>query len=332
MKAGDLAGAAPTQLGGSAARELIAFEKAAVRGGYSEPWLTKAIGYALAADKTAAGSFARVIVGALEPMREPPPSRLLSLPEAPFQGGFVGQRNRLADLFLQDANGGYGLLIEAKLGSSCSWKQIPDYLMLRPSRLGLRNDAKLEVAVLGARALAVPADRARARWLGCATWQEIVDDLEAVEFADAERALRWRELLRRYRHPRGFGTPRRVNLPPTSALDSSVVQIVAAARKATNGKLRVRAVPWNPNSQAVVRKRPTGASMCIAIGGPLRRPTYAEIHLDHPAGAKGSVRVVRWRGKRRDELAQFGVPKNALRARDCITTEMVRLVRDGHLP
>ena len=94
----------------------------------------------------------------------------------------------------------------------------------------------------------------------------------------------------------------------------------------------MRAVPWNPKSQAVVRKRPTGASMCIQIVKPGRHSTYADIHLDHPAGAKGSVRIVRWRGKQDETLSCSVVPKNAARAQDCVASEIARLVRDGHLP
>jgi hypothetical protein len=324
--------AASVRPAGSGERERVAFEQAVARGRYSEPWLTKALGYALASDAEAAGSFARVIVSALDPARRSTPSELLSTPEAPFTGGLVGQRERLADLFLRDESRTYGLLIEAKLGASCSWKQIPDYLRMRPSRLGLREDANVEVVVLAARSLALPASRARARWLGCATWQEVVDDLEGIEFADQERALRWHQLLARYRHARGFGTPRRVHLPPASTLDSSVVQIVAAATTASMGSLRVRAVPWNPKSQAVVRKRPTGASMCIQIVKPGHHSAYADIHLDHPAGAKGSVRIVRWRGKQAEELTCFVVPKNAVRARDSVASEIARLIRDAYLP
>jgi hypothetical protein len=262
---------AVAEVGSSCEHERRAFENATVRGRYSERWLTKAIGYTLAADELAAGSFAREIVLALEPERKPPPARLLSIPEARFEGGLAGQRNRFADLFFRDTKGTYGLLIEAKLGASASWKQIPDYVKVRSSQLGLRGDAQLEVAVLAARSLALPAGRARARWLGCATWQEIVDDLERIEFADEDRAKRWQVLLKRYRHPRGFGTPRRVNLPPASILDSSVVQIVAVAGEASMGRSRVRAVPWSPKGQSVVRKRPTGAAMCIEIYAP-RRP------------------------------------------------------------
>lgn len=235
-------------MGGPEDRELLAHQNASARGRYSEAWLTKALGYALAADPAAAGSFARTLILALEPLHEPPPARLLSSPEEPFRGGLVGQRNRLADLYLHSKDGKYGLLIEAKLGASCSYKQIPDYLRLRPSRIGLADDARLEVAVLAARSLALPASRPRARWLGCATWQEIVDELEAIPFDDADRALRWRTLPERYRHPRGFGTPRKINLPAASALDSSVIAIVAAAREASNGTLRVRPVPWNPSA------------------------------------------------------------------------------------
>jgi hypothetical protein len=286
----------------------------------------------LAADELAAGSFAREIVLALDPDRKPPPGRLLSIPEAPFEGGVAGQRNRFADLFFRDTEGTYGLLIEAKLGASASWKQIPDYVKVCSSQLGLRDDAQLEVAVLAARALALPAGRARARWLGCATWQEIVDKLERIEFADEDRAKRWQVLLKRYRHPRGFGTPRRVNLPPASILDSSVVQIVAAAREASMERSRVRAVPWSPKGQSVVRKRPTGAAMCIEIYAPRRRSTYAEIYLDHPDRAGASVRILRYRGEHHEELARVVVPKNALRARDRIATEVAPLVHDGHLP
>jgi hypothetical protein len=141
----------------------------------------------------------REIVLTLEPNRKPPSVRLLSIPEQPFPGGVVDQRGWFADLFFRDAKRTYGLLIEAKLGARATWKQIPDYVKVRSSRLELRDDAQSR----GSRnrhslTLALPADRARARWLGCATWQEVVDELEGIEFADDERAKRWQELLRCY--------------------------------------------------------------------------------------------------------------------------------------
>jgi hypothetical protein len=60
--------------------------------------------------------------------------------------------------------------------------------------------------------------------------------------------------------------------------------------------------------------------------------TYAEIHLDHPDRAGASVRILRFRGKHHEELARVVVPKNALRARERIATEVAHLVQDGHLP
>lgn len=316
-------------------REFDAYEKAFDRGRYSESWLTKAVGYALAADEYAAGSFARTLVLTLEPMRVAPPARLRSTPEEPFRGGMAGQRSRRADLFLRSADGSYGLLIEAKRGAGCSWQQIPDYVRLRPSRVGLRADAQLEVALLATRSLALPTSRSRAGWLGCATWQEIVDELEDIQFSDAARTARWRALLNRYRHVRGFGTRRRINLPPASTLDSSVVRVVAAAREASKGSVRARAVPWNatPTSQSVVRKRSSnGASMRIELSKTRRAATFVEVHLDHPADAKASVRIVRWRGKRPNELAHMAVPKNAVRCREIIADQITRLVQGNHVP
>lgn len=317
-------------------QEFAAYDNATARGRRSEPALTKAIGYALRADAAAAGSFARTLVCSLEPLRDRPPARLKATPEAPFMAGLVGQRNRLADLFLWSAEERYGLLIEAKLGASCSWKQIPDYLKLRARDLtGLPADAKLEVAVLASRSLALPASRQRAQWLGCATWVEILDELEEIQFSDADRADRWCRLLKHYRHDRGFGTTRGVNLPPANTLDSGVLVIVRAARTASKGTLRVRAVPWltRPSSQTVVRKRPSGASMCLELQARPGRRTFVEIDLDHPAdGGRALARIVRWRGKRNDELNRFAVPKNAQRCREEIAAQVGRLVLEQQLP
>ncbi|MCP9491614.1 MAG: hypothetical protein MSC31_17325 [Solirubrobacteraceae bacterium MAG38_C4-C5] len=315
------------------AKEHDAFEQARRRGRYSETWLTAAMRYALAADERAAGCFAGLVVQTLEPVRmTAPPERLQSSPqEEGFRGGALRQRGRRADFLFRNADGTYGLMIEAKLGAVLSAKQLPDYLRLRPAELGLRPDAELEVAVLAARSLAVSTSRARANWLGCATWQEVVDALVEIPFEDGDRSLRWAKLLERYRHDRGFGTRRGVNLPPASALDSSVVRIVAAACEASNGALRIRALPWGPQSQLVVRKRARNASMCIQLKAPRSRPTDLLIHLEHPQNARPFVQLIR-PGRVPEELASFPVHKNADRCRQRIACEVARLVVERVLP
>src|SRR4051812_28277753 len=137
--------------------ELNAHEEATARGRRSETWLTKSLAYMLAADERTAGSFAQTVVRALDPQCDLPPPRLLARPEERFYAGLARQRERRADLFLWSADGMYALLVEAKLGAACSFKQIPDYVRLRPKDLGgLAGGARIYVALLASRSLALP--------------------------------------------------------------------------------------------------------------------------------------------------------------------------------
>lgn len=277
-------------------REIALYTKALALGNRRERALTEAMGAMLAADTAAAGRFARSIVSLLHPEQKSPPAKLYCEPEAWFSRGRIRISNRSADLFLWSPAGNYVLFVEGKLNAPTGRKQVADYINAPPPRWfpeAVDRNATVHVALIANKAL-VPRDRTKSnRWPGAITWIALLDELEKLDFAEHERAHRWRNLLRHYDGIGAFrtaevGTQDLVHTLNAVAL--SAVRDIDRALQRRGG--RARPLSWNFNTEAVVRKTKGGAAMRLTVKPAARRRAQElEVRLRDDGGQSPRVYV-----------------------------------------
>lgn len=282
----------------------------------------------LASDPAAAQQFASTVVSAADP------TAASNLPlgiknEFRFTAGVAGRRGRRGDLLLHDEQGEYGLVIEAKLGTQCHYKQIADYLSCRTDGLGLRDNAKLDVVLVASRALAPHLGsrrtRRRDRWRGCVTWIEVFDGLSKVTFADPDGTCAWKKLLKHYRHRAGFGTASSTYLPANATLNAGIGTIVAAMRSAGAPLgVEVWAEPFRPKSQLVVSGTQAKASARIAIAGRGLRNASVVVTFDR-SGPRGAAHY-EWTERGTRTAWSTTVPKARVDTTTAIAGELAQRV------